>query len=73
MSRRRVILYGSSIFVTISASLELYPDPMVIPLSPPLPGVETMAALAQNVCLALRLPNLGNIRLTTRMPDKEKK
>lgn len=50
--RRRVILYGNSIILgTLGASLTQHLDLEVLPLSPPLPGAEALAALRPDVIL----------------------
>lgn len=52
MEKRRVILYGKSIILgTIGASLRLYPDLEIIPLSSPLPDFHTLKNLAPHVIL----------------------
>lgn len=52
MSRRRVILYGSSVILgALRSSLERCSELEVIPLSPPLPGAAGLGALAPDVIL----------------------
>ena len=49
---RRVILYGKSVILgTVGASLDCYPDLEIVALSPPLPDVEALEALAPDVIL----------------------
>jgi len=50
--RRRVLLFGKSIILgTVGASLARYPDLEVVALSPPLPDVKALEALAPDVIL----------------------
>jgi hypothetical protein len=52
MARRRVILYGRSVILgTLGASLERYAALEVVPLAPPLPEAEELAALFPDVIL----------------------
>jgi hypothetical protein len=52
IKRRRVILYGKSVILgTVGASLACYPDLEIVALSPPLPDVEALEALAPDVVL----------------------
>jgi hypothetical protein len=52
MKKRRVVLFGKSIILgTIGASLSLYPDLEIIPLSPPLPDFQVLKDLAPHVIL----------------------
>ena len=52
MSRRRVILYGNSLILgSLQIGLERCPDLEVIALSPPLPGIDSLAALKPDVIL----------------------
>lgn len=52
MAKRRVILCGRSVILgTVGASLERYPDLVVVALSPPLPSTEELAALKPDVIL----------------------